>query len=388
MRYLVLGAGKIGKAVVYDLCRNSREAQLIVVDSQAARLEEVAREFPDERISVIKADLSDLEEISYILSSADIVISCAAAGLNYRLAKAAIEAGASYCDLGGNDEVMQKQFLLDAMAQEKNVALIAGCGLAPGLVSLLAARVLEELDTVDELHIRVGALPLEPRPPLNYALSFSIDGLLYEYAEDATIIVDGKTSRVPSLSELEELEFPPPFAKLEAFYTGGGLSTLAESYSGKVKNLSLKTIRFPGHCQQMKLLKDLGFMDEQPLWRQLPLLTPRSVLAQILDRKLPNGEPDAVLVRVTACGKKNEEERELIYELVDYMDEEKNLSAMMRCSAYPISIIAQMLGSGQIRQRGSLYLERHVLPSLFFAELERRGISIKRQEKLLSLKAE
>jgi len=274
------------------------------------------------------------------------------------------------------------------MAREKDLALLPACGLSPGLVSILAARVFEELDTVEDLQIRVGVLPVEPRPPLNYALSFSIEGLIYEYSEDATVIAGGKVTRLPSLSDPEEIEFAAPFGKLEAFYTGGGITTLLETFSGKIRNLNLKTIRFPDHCRQMKLLKDLGFMDELPLSKQLPLITPRTVLAQLLERKLPKEEPDAVLLRVTAIGKRNDEEREISYELMDFMDEERNFSAMMRCSAFPISIIAQMLGSGEIKERGALCLERSVSASLFMSELEKRGIVFKRNERILSVKAD
>lgn len=386
MRFLVLGAGKMGRAVVYDLCKYSPEAQLIVVDSHPTRLEAITQEFPDERISVIMADVSDLDELSYVLSSADVVISCVSYKFNYALAKASIEAGASFCDLGGNEDIVRKQFLLDQMAREKSVAVIPDCGLAPGLVSILAAAASSELDETSEIKMRVGGLPVEPRPPLNYSQSFSVEGLIDEYFEDATVIRDGKLLRVPSLTDVEDLEFPAPFGKLEAFHSSGGISTLPSTLGGKVKNMDFKTIRYPGHCEKMKLLKDLGLMDSNLLATANPPVAPRTILAHLLEQKLPKDEPDAVLVRVEASGKKNGEEKQICFDCIDYMDEERSLSAMMRTTAFPVSIIAQMIAKGEIKDRGTLYQEKSVPVDAFLAEIAKRGIELKKTEKTLASK--
>lgn len=386
MRYLLLGAGKMGRAVVHDLCKYSPDAQLIVVDSHPARLEAITEEFPHERISVIKADVSDVDEMSYILSSADIVISCVSHRYNYGLAKAAIEAGTHFCDLGGSEDVTRKQFLLDEMARDKGVAVVPDCGLAPGLVSILAAAAVAELDETHEIRIFVGGLPVDPRPPLNYAQTFSVEGLIDEYVEDATIIRDGKLLRVPSLTELEEIEFPAPFGKMEAFHTAGGISTLPVSFGSRVRKLEYKTIRFPGHCEKMKLLKDLGFMDASALPLTSPPISARTVLAQVLEKKLPKDDPDTVLLRVEAKGTRKKAVTELKWECIDYSDEENNLSAMMRCTAFPISIIAQMLPTKYIKDRGTLYQEQSIPVDHFLKELAKRGIEMKKSEKTLTSK--
>lgn len=382
MRFMVLGAGRMGRAVVYDLCKYSPESQLIVVDSVPAKLEKITQEFPHERISVIKANVGDLDEMNYILSSADLVISCVGHRFNYNLAKAAIEAGANFCDLGGNEDVVRKQFLLDQMARDAGVAIIPDCGLAPGMVSILTAAACAELDETSEVKIRVGGLPVEPRPPLNYAHSFSIDSLIDEYFEDSTVIRNGKLLRVPSLHDLEELEFPAPFGKMEAFLTAGGISTLPLTFGSKVKNLDCKTIRYPGHCEKVKLLKDLGMMDSTPLPISNLPISARALLAQIFEQRLPKDEPDVVLMRVETKGKKNGEDRELRWECVDYMDED-GLSAMMRCTAFPISIIAQMVASGDIKDKGTLHQEQSIPVDQFLTEIAKRRIELKRTERTL-----
>lgn len=387
MRFLVLGAGKMGYAVVFDLCKFAgADAQIMVVDSNRAQLDTIGSRFNDSRISVIKADVGNTDELAYLMSGADVVISCVTYKFNYDLSKAAIEAGASFCDLGGNEDIVRRQFLLDEMAREKNVAVIPDCGLAPGIVSLLAAAAYEEFDEVNQIKLRVGGLPIEPKVPLDYALFFSTEGLINEYVEDATIIKEGKLLRVPSLVDLEELEFPAPFGKMEAFNTSGGVSTLPATLGNNVRNLDYKTIRYPGHCAKIKLLKDLGLMDSNPIQVNHDKVSPRAVLAALFDQKLPREEPDVVLVRVEVSGTRKGEEITVQWECIDYMDDATGLSAMMRMTAFPVSIIAQMIARGQISDHGSLYQELSVPRKLFLEEIARRGVNLVRTEKKLATK--
>ncbi|MBY0547904.1 MAG: saccharopine dehydrogenase NADP-binding domain-containing protein [Candidatus Obscuribacterales bacterium] len=387
MRFLVLGAGKMGYAAIYDLCKfGGADAQIMVVDSHSAPLDNISARFNDSRVSVIKADVGNTEELAYLMSGADVVISCVTYKFNYDLSKAAIEAGASFVDLGGNEDIVRRQFLLDEMARQKNVSVIPDCGLAPGIVSLLAAAAYEELDDVTEIKLRVGGLPIEPKMPLDYALFFSTEGLINEYVEDATIIRDGKLLRVPSLVDLEELEFPAPFGMMEAFNTSGGVSTLPATLGAKVSNLDYKTIRYPGHCAKIKLLKDLGLMDSNPIVVNQEKVAPRAVLAALFDQKLPREEPDVVLVRVEVTGRKEGEQVTVQWECVDYMDETTGLSAMMRMTAFPVSIIAQMIARGDIMDKGSLYQELSVPRHMFLEEMKRRGVSLVRTEKKRAVK--
>lgn len=381
MRFLVLGAGRMGYAVVFDLLRNKDVKQVMVVDSEQSRLDALHRDMPDARVAVVKADVGDYEELAYLISGCDVVLSCATYKFNYELAKAAIESGTHLCDLGGNEDMVRRQFLLDEMAREKGVAIIPDCGLAPGLVSILAAHACDGLDDFSEIRLRVGGLPVEPKPPLNYSLFSSVEGLINEYVEDATVIRGGKLMRVPSLHDPEEIEFPPPFGKLEAFNTSGGISTLPATFGDRVTDLDYKTIRYPGHCQMVRMLKDLGLMDTRPLKLGHQQVRPRAILATLLERKLPKDEPDAVLVRVSVRGSKNGEPIEVIWELIDYMDEQTGLSAMMRCTAFPISIIAQMIANGSIRARGTLAQETSIPSGPFLDEMRSRGIDLKVTER-------
>lgn len=384
MRFLVLGAGRMGYAVVFDLLQNAEVSHVAVVDHDERRLAYLQRQLPDPRVAVVKADVSDHEELSYLISGCDVVLSCATYKFNYELAKAAIEAGRHFCDLGGNEDIVRKQFLLDEMARERGIAIVPDCGLAPGLVSILAAHACDQLDDFSEIRLRVGGLPVEPKPPLNYSLFSSVEGLINEYVEDATAIRNGKLMRVPSLHDVEEIEFPAPFGKLEAFNTSGGISTLPATFGDRVSHLDYKTIRYPGHCAMVRMLKDLGLMDTRPLRLGHQHVRPRAILATMLERKLPKDEPDVVLIRVTVKGTKDGEPTEVCWELTDYMDEKTGLSAMMRTTAFPVSIIAQMLGKGTIRARGSLAQETSIPSGPFLDEMRARGIDLKMHEKKLS----
>jgi lysine 6-dehydrogenase len=129
------------------------------------------------------------------------------------------------------------------------------------MVAVLVAHAAQHFDTIDEVHIRVGGLPQTPKPPLDYQLVFSVEGLINEYIEPARVIRDGKITTVESMTELESLSFPEPFAKMEAFQTSGGTSTLVETFLGKVRVLDYKTIRYVGHCAKFKAMIDLGLCD-------------------------------------------------------------------------------------------------------------------------------
>jgi lysine 6-dehydrogenase len=295
---------------------------------------------------------------------------------NLSLAKAAIEARTNFCDLGGNNVVVDSELALDEEARSAGVSIIPDCGLAPGMVSVLAAHGAGRFDELEEIHIRVGGLPLIPQPPLNYQIVFSVEGLINEYVEPARVIRDGHIIEVPSMTEIEKLSFATPYERLEAFQTSGGTSTLPETFFGRVKQLDYKTIRFPGHCEQFKLLMDLGLTSSDEIDVDGTNLKPRGVLRELLLRHLPADGPDVVLIRLEFRGRWDGENRTLRYDIIDKFDESTGLSAMMRTTAFPASIIAQMMARGDISQKGAIPQERCVPPQLFIDELAARNIRI------------
>jgi lysine 6-dehydrogenase len=256
------------------------------------------------------------------------------------------------------------------------------------MVSVLAMHGAKQFDQLDEIHIRVGGLPQDPQPPLDYQLVFSVEGLINEYIEVARVIRDGQIVEVPSMTELESLSFDG-FPPLEAFQTSGGTSTLPDTFTGKIKHLDYKTIRYAGHCDKFKTMIDLGLCSSEEMVVDYQKVKPRKLFGDLLQKHLPADGPDYVLVRLEFVGtqapspasppggESSSGRTTLTYDIVDKLDESTGLSAMMRTTAFPASIIAQMMARGDVSTRGATPQEIAIDPDKFVAELERRNINIR-----------
>lgn len=375
MKILVLGAGRMGHGAVFDLIHNSPAVESVTVaDFDMAKAEDVAASVGG-NITAKQIDASNYDDIVELFRGHDSVISCVNYWYNVSLSKAAIEVGANFCDLGGNNYIVDEQLALDAEAKAAGINIIPDCGLAPGMVSILAMHGAAKFEKVDEIHIRVGGLPQHPQPPLNYQLVFSVEGLINEYIEVARVIRDGKIVEVDSMTELESLEFAG-FPPLEAFQTSGGTSTLPDTFLGNIKELDYKTIRYAGHCDKFKTMIDLGLCSSEEMVVDFQKVKPRKVFGELLQKHLPADGPDYVLVRVDFVGSQNGETKKLRYDIVDKLDEQTGMSAMMRTTAFPASIIAQMMASGDVISRGATPQEKAIDPEKFVAELARRDIEI------------
>lgn len=374
MKFLVLGAGRMGYAAVYDLIRSPKVEKVVVADMDAKCVKAAVERLNDPKIVPVELDITKESDVIALMKSVDVAISCVPYTNNYELAKAALEAKTHFVDLGGNESVVEKTFLLDELAKERKITIMPDLGLAPGMVSMLAVAAADSLDELYEIRIRVGGLPVESDQFLGYSHVFALEGLINEYAEEVTLIRDGRMMNVPPLSEVETLEFPKPFGELEAFTTSGGISTLPKTYEGKIQHLDYKTIRYKGHCEQIGLLQSLGLMDTEQVKLKGGKVVPRDLLIHLLDKKLAKDEPDVVLVRVTVTGVKDKEPRQFVWECVEFSDQAEKLSAMMRMTAFPASIIAQMIARGDIKEHGVLRQETSVPVKLFLAEMESRGI--------------
>ncbi len=375
MKALVIGAGMMGSAIAYDLANSVGVEAVTLADIDGAKAENAAKSI-GKRVSPRSLDLNDRGELLGLMRGMDAAIGATSYTHNLALTRAAIEARIHFCDLGGNMDVVDSQLALNDEARRANVCVIPNCGLAPGMACVIAAGAAGKLDRVEEIHIRVGGLPQKPVPPLNYQLVFSAEGLVNEYLEPAEVIRDGAIRQVPSMIELEELVFPPPFGALEAFNTSGGVSTLTRMYAGKARSLDYKTIRYKGHCDKFKTLLDLGFAGNEPITVGSTVRTVRELFEELLRRKLPSNEPDVVLMRVTAIGTVKGARTTLAYEMIDYYDRSSALTSMMRTTAFPTSIIAQLIAGGRITARGVVPPEQCVPLDPLLDELHKRNILI------------
>jgi lysine 6-dehydrogenase len=375
MKYLVLGAGMMGSAAAYDLAKSSPDNEVVLADINIQTAKRSAGAI-GANVHPVRLDVNSNRDLVEAMKGCNAVISAVTYSVNLQVTRAALQAGVHVCDLGGNNDVVEKQLALDEEARAKGVTVIPNCGLAPGLINILAVTASKGFDTLDSIRLRVGGLPRHPRPPLNYQIVFSVEGLINEYVEQALVIQDGELKHIESMSGLEEIEFPEPFGMLEAFATSGGLSTLPELFAGRVKTLDYKTIRYPGHCERFKTLLDLGFATREPMMVGGSVKTNREFFADLLGKKLDFGDKDVVLARATITGTREGAEKVLAYEFVDYYDEPASITAMMRATAFPTSITAQMLAHGTIRERGVKPPEQCVPGDALIDELGKRNLKI------------
>ena len=385
MKFLVIGAGMQARAVAYDLVRQNDVEEVGIADIDTARLRALKQAIHSPKVRTFKADAGDRQRMTELMESCDVAVSCVPYFFNLGLARAAVATRTHFCDLGGNNDVVRRPLALSAQAKKEGVTVVPDCGLAPGMVSILAADGFSRLERTDSISIRVGGLPRKPKPPLNYSLVFSANGLINEYVEPCLVLRNGSLAWREPLAEVEELTFPKPFGRLEAFNTSGGSSTLPHTYRGRVKSLDYKTIRYPGHCAKVRLLFDLGLTDMKPVEIDGKSIVPRHLLIQRLEAVLPWEKDDVVLLRVEVEGKGKRDKgiegysgaRTIRYELVDYADRRSGLTAMERTTGFSATIVALMLGRGQVGCAGAFTGENCVPSATYILELRRRGLRLR-----------
>jgi lysine 6-dehydrogenase len=376
MQVALLGSGMMGRAIAFDLEKNDNIDKILVCDIDLSHAREVADSIKSDKIIPTWVDVRNPGGTKQSIQGSKVIISAIHYQFNLELSKLAIELGADFVDLGGNPSVVSKQLALNEEAKSKGVTIIPDTGLAPGLVQVLTSYGASKFDELEDIHLRVGGLPQHPEPPLNYRIVFSVEGLINEYIEDAIVIRDGKIQNVHSLTEIEELSFPEPFQKLEAFQTSGGTSTLPTTYYGKVRNLDYKTIRYPGHGQLFRTLISLGFFSSESMTVGQAKIIPRHLTGRILEQTLGFDDKDVVLVSVSFQGKIGGKKRKLTFRMIDYYDDKTGLTAMMRSTGFPTSIIAQMLLEGKIQKKGVIPQEISVPPLSFVEELPKRNLNV------------
>ncbi len=374
-RYLVVGAGMMGSAIAFDLSHAGPEDEILLADIDEHAATRVARSIGP-NVRPILLDVNNTAALRRALDGVQVVICAVSYSVNLQVSRAALAAGVHMCDLGGNNHVVDAQLDLHKEALTRGITIIPNCGLAPGLAGVLAVHGAAQFDTIDSIALRVGGLPQHPRPPLNYQLAFSAEGLINEYLEPSTVLREGVLTHVESMTEVEKIDFPPPFGTLEAFHTSGGLSLLGQLFEGKIRTLDYKTIRYPGHCEKVKTLLELGFASSEPLIIGGGVRTAREMFTELLRKRLAYGDTDIVLARVTIAGTQDRRASTLVYELIDYYDEGTRLTAMMRTTAFPTAITARMLAQDIITARGVLPPELCTPGHVMIEELRRRNILI------------
>ncbi len=371
----IIGSGPIGSAIAQELTSRQHIREIRICDSKSRPLKNLSKEISDPRIKSFQINAKDINAVREVAVGSSCIIGATDPSTNPMLAELSIEIGAHFCDNGGNDDVAKQILKLNDPAKEKGVWILPNCGLSPGLVETLCLHAVEQFDTAHRAHIRVGNLPLEPAEPFNFRLTTSANKVIEDYSNRAHLIVDGELQSVPALSHVEHIFFDNPFGLLEAFCTAGSIVLLAGVLCGRVQELDLKTITWPGHADQMKFVLDLGFGDNRSIDVRTHL-TYRDILIRAMQKKLSGEHRDAVLVRVLVSGVREGAERTVVYEMIDFYDEENRMSAMRRSTGIPTSIIADMLISGHLEGGGASPPELAIDKDYFLKELAHRGLKV------------
>jgi lysine 6-dehydrogenase len=382
MRMLVLGAGLQGSACAYDLLANT-DHDVVLADLNVDALPAFLHPYLGGRLTAVKVDAKDEASIRGAMQGVAATMSAFPYYFNGNMARLAVEAGSHFCDLGGNTEIVWEQKKLAPQAAAKGVSVVPDCGLAPGMVNILAQFGIDRLDETHAVRIKVGGLPQHPEPPLNYQIVYSIEGMLDYYTTLSWVLRDGKQTQVAALSEIEELPFPG-VGELEAFHTAGGLSAMAERYEGKIPTMEYKTLRYPGHAKIMETIRELGLLGLEPVQvkdsrtREVKEIIPRDFFISTVGpglRKDYRESPDLVALRVEAEGVKDGKHQVIRFDLLDRYDPETGITAMMRTTGYSLAITGALQAAGRVKP--GVWTPDEAMPAPeYIDELAKRNVVI------------
>ncbi len=378
MRMLVLGAGLQGSACAFDLLQQPGVTEIRLADLDVSALPPFLEPFrADPRLSLIMLDGRDHAAVRAAMQGTQAVMCALPYYFDLEMSRLAIDAGAHFADLGGNTEIVFQQKKLDAAAKAKGVTVIPDCGVAPGMVNILAQLGISRCDSVSAVKIFVGGLPQAPEGPLRYQVVYSLEGVLDYYTTLSWVLRDGKRTQVKALSELESVRFAAPLGELEAFHTAGGLSTMAFRYEGKIPTMEYKTLRYPGHAKIMEAIRELGLIDLEPIEVKGQKVIPRDVAVAAMGPRLkkPKGK-DLLALRVSVNGLKAGKPVTHSWELVDKFDEKNEITAMERTTAFSLSITGLLQAEGDVQLSGVHTPAECVPGERYIAELARRGVVI------------
>jgi lysine 6-dehydrogenase len=347
MKMLVLGGGLQGGAAAWSLLKNPAVTQVTLADVHPERLPVfLANAGP--RFKAVGLDANDRAAVLATMRGHDAVLCALPYYFNEPMTRLALEAGCHFSDLGGNTDIVLEQKKHHDAARARGLSVIPDCGLAPGMVNILAAEGIRRLSRAQSVRIYVGGLPQQPEPPLNYMIVYSLEGALDYYTTPSWILRGGKAVQVDALSELEPVPFPDPVGELEAFHTGGGISTMPFSWEGKVEEMEYKTLRYPGHVAIMRPIRQLGLLSNAPITVKGQQVVPRDlfIAAATPTLRKPDGH-DLVALRVVVSGEKNGSRASTTFDLLDWYDRENRISAMMRTTGFSLSLTAQLQAAGR-----------------------------------------
>jgi len=336
VKIVVLGGGRVGHAIVRDLAAEE-DFSVLVVDVDPVAVERLTEHGADG----VVADLSDPETVSKAVTDADLVVSAVPGFMGYSIVERVLQVGRPVVDISFFRE---DAFGLDELAKEAGVPCLVDCGVSPGLSNLILGRLEEHLDETYSYRCLVGGLPVERAWPWEYKAPFSPGDVIQIYTKPARLRREGVEITLPALSEVELVEFPG-LGTLEAFNTDGLRSLLKTS---KTPEMVEKTMRYPGHAEKMRMLREAGFFSTENILVASGEARPRDVTEALLISawQFEAGEPDLTVMRIVIEGAKDDVALRYTYNLLDYYNTETETSSMARTTGYTCTGMVRLVARG------------------------------------------
>ncbi len=386
-RYVVLGSGRQGTAAAYDLALRGDAREIVLADASDERARQaaswVSTRLPSNhpvQLTPKPVNGGNADSVLALLRNTDAAINALPYRYNLDITRYAIQARCNLCDLGGHPDTPTAQLELSDSARRARISVVPDCGQAPGMSTSLMALALSMVPSPESLELWTGGLPLDPAPPLFYRLNSAVQGLTNEYDGPCYSLRDGKIVALESLSEAQAVDFPRPLGRLEAFCASGTSSTFPRTYRGKLRQLTCRIVRYPGHLDAIRTLKTLGFFSEKRLTVDGCNVSPRRMTETLLEPLLA-GDPateDLVVVRVHCTGRAKRRPIRAEVDMLVQHDPKTGLTAMQRCSGFDAAIVAAMMAGGEIAP-GVAVRELSVDSDRYLAELARRGMEVTRR---------
>lgn len=338
---VVLGAGRVGGAMALDL---ARDFTVTVADRSEAALARLR----GTTIKTRTADLASSEGVASAVADADIVVGAVPGFMGFQTAKAVLEAGRTLVDISFFDEDCYE---LDALAKEKDLVAVVDCGVAPGAGNIILGDTVRQWDRVDRFECLVGGLPKVRTWPYEYQAGFSPIDVIEEYTRPARYVTGGKVVTFPALSEPELLDFEG-LGTLESFNTDG-LRSVIKSFP-QIPEMKEKTLRYPGHIELMRVLRETGFFRKEPIDVKGQMVSPLDLTTALLFPlwQMKEGDADMTILRVTLEGVKDGKPARRVLDMVDHYDPKTGVTSMARTTGYTCTAAVRLVASGRFTRKG------------------------------------
>jgi len=368
-RISVLGAGRVGSAIVRDLAAEG-EFEILAVDAGQSALDQLAGV---RGVTCRRADLSSASAVAEAVAGADLAVGAVPGFMGYATVEAVLKAGKPIVDISFFAE---DPFGLDDLARSKGLVAAVDCGIAPGCSNLILGYLETVLDKVERFDCLVGGLPVVRTWPYEYKAVFSPSDVIEEYVRPARFVEHGEVVTRPALSEPELLDFPG-VGTLEAFNTDGLRSLLR---TVKAPFLRERTMRYPGHIEKMRMLRETGFFSKEPVSVGGAAVRPLDFTARLLfpHWQLGEGEEDITVMRVEVEGQRGGRAVLHTFDLLDRFDRDTGTISMARTTGYTCTAVVRLVARGLFKEPGISppeFLGRHA-DCYFFVmqELAKRGV--------------